>query len=166
MSGATKGTTDFKDFSAIPYYLLLLLALLLGRPHFCFSFFNIKGLAISGAESRGKNIAVGFSQYFLWKVLINYQKCMTADKGSQVFFFLDNPFTKRGNRGLAFDRCRLPISHTPRCQWLLWPHTLCCFWLQILSSFLALAEHCLLAYSLWYLASVVICRIHCISSTL
>ncbi len=64
-SGAMKSTATFKSFSAMPYYLLFLLALLLGQSHFCFGFFGIEILAIGGLESRSKGVAVGLSGYSL-----------------------------------------------------------------------------------------------------
>ncbi len=84
--GAMKSITAF---SLTPYFLLLLLAPLLGRPcfHFGYCSFGTISLAIGGTESTGRKVAVSFSGCFLWKVLINFQRCITANKGSQVFFF-------------------------------------------------------------------------------
>ncbi len=61
MAGAIKNIAAVKSFSIIPSFLPLLLAPLLGRPRFCFDFFRTEGLAIDGMESKGREIAVGFS---------------------------------------------------------------------------------------------------------
>lgn len=54
---------------------------------FCFKILVcglIVGSAINGAEFIGRNVAVSFSEGFLWKVLIILQRCMTTKAGSQV----------------------------------------------------------------------------------
>ncbi len=56
------------------YFLPRLLAPLLGRPRFCFGFFRIVGPAIGGAESKSGEVAVNFSGYSIWKVLINFRR--------------------------------------------------------------------------------------------
>ncbi len=73
---------DIVAFSVTPYFLPLLLALLLRWPRFYFDSFKIESLAISGAEFRSKKITFDFSKCSLWKVLINLWKYMTADEGS------------------------------------------------------------------------------------
>ncbi len=101
-----------------------------------------------------------------------YRKCWSISggvwlpiKAPKCFFLLDSPFTKRGSRSLAFD-C-LPTGRTPCYQWLLWPHTPCCFWPRISALFLTLAKLCYpLAPSWWCLAPAVIRGIHQVSSTL
>ncbi len=81
-SGATKDTILM---FLILQFLPRLMAPLLRRSCFHFGSFGIVGLAISEAESRDGEVAVGFSGCSLWKVLINFRRCMAADKGSQVF---------------------------------------------------------------------------------
>ncbi len=90
-SGATKGTTLM---FLMLQFLPRLLASLLGWPRFRFGSFRIVGLAIGEAESRGGEVAVGFSGCFLWKLLINFRRCMTAYEGSQVFSSPGQPFYK------------------------------------------------------------------------
>ncbi len=65
MSKATKGIAAFKGFSAMPYFLLLLLASLLEWPHFYFGSFETESLTIGAAESRGEEVAIGFSKFSL-----------------------------------------------------------------------------------------------------
>ena len=67
--------------------LHLLLTSLLNQLYFCFGFFGPKGLAIDRAESRSREVTIGFFRYFLQKVLINFQSCIIANVGSEVFFF-------------------------------------------------------------------------------
>ena len=43
------------------------------------------GLAIGGAESTGRKIAVGFLGWSLWKKLISFLRCFPAEIGSKVF---------------------------------------------------------------------------------
>ncbi len=67
MSGAIKGTAvrlgprTAPLLAATPYFLPLLLALLLGWSRFCFRSFGTVGLAISGAEFKGREVTIGFS---------------------------------------------------------------------------------------------------------
>ena len=63
-------------------FLPFLLAPLLRRPRFCFGSFGIVGLAIDGAKSKDVEVTVGFSGCSLWKVLINFWRCMTDNKVS------------------------------------------------------------------------------------
>ncbi len=44
------------------------------------------GLAIGGAESMGGEVAVGFSGWSRWKLVMSLRRCITAEVGSQVFF--------------------------------------------------------------------------------
>ena len=44
------------------------------------------GLAINGAESVSREVAVGFSGCSLWKVIMSLQRCWMANAGFQVFF--------------------------------------------------------------------------------
>ncbi len=46
------------------------------------------GLAIGGAKSIGKKIAVSLSGWSWWKVLISLQRCNIAKAGFEVFFSL------------------------------------------------------------------------------
>ncbi len=82
MWGYERHRSDFSD--------ALVFASLIGSfawmARFRFGSFRIVGLAIGGAESKGGEVAVGFSGCSLWKVLINFRRYMTADEGSQVFF--------------------------------------------------------------------------------
>ncbi len=43
------------------------------------------GLAIGEAKSIGREVAVGFSGWSQWKVLMSLRRCSTAEVGSQVF---------------------------------------------------------------------------------
>ncbi len=43
------------------------------------------GLAIGRLESIGGEVAVGFSGWSQWKVLMSLQRCSIAETGSQVF---------------------------------------------------------------------------------
>ena len=56
-----------------------------GRLRFCLAGSLIVGLAMGGAECKGTDVAIGFSGWFLWRVLTIFQKCMTAEEGSQMF---------------------------------------------------------------------------------
>ncbi len=68
---------------------LLVPLALAGRPHFRLvieaSGLTV-GLAIGGAEFIGGEVAVGFSGWSRWKVLMSLQRCSTAEVGFQVFF--------------------------------------------------------------------------------
>ena len=44
-------------------------------------------LVIEKAEFIVKEVIVSLLELFLWKVLINFWMCYTADTGSQVFLF-------------------------------------------------------------------------------
>ena len=68
---------------------------------------------MSGAESRGVDVAVGFSGWFLWKVLIIFRRYMTVKEGSQVFFFLGNPFMQ--SNSIALESIRLLPWHRLHC---------------------------------------------------
>ncbi len=61
---------------------------LAGLPRFCLvieaSGLTI-GLAIGGAESIGGEVAVGFSGWSRWKVLMSLRRCSIAEARSQVF---------------------------------------------------------------------------------
>ena len=59
------------------FCLVALVGLLLGR--------GIVGRAIRGVVSVGGEVAVGLSGLSLWKVLISFRRCYTADIGSQLF---------------------------------------------------------------------------------
>ena len=62
-----------KGLNIISLFLLLLLAFLLKRPRFYFSyFFKTISLAMSEAESRVEKVVVSFFEYFLLKILINF----------------------------------------------------------------------------------------------
>ena len=76
-------------------FLAFLLALLVNQPRFRLVVGLVGltiGLAIDGAELIGKEVAVGFSGCFLWKELINFFGCWTANNGSQVCFSSGYPF--------------------------------------------------------------------------
>ena len=145
----------------------LLFAFLTRQSRFCFGCcsFGIVGLLISGAESRSREVAIGFFGYFLWKVLINFQRYMTVNEGFKCFLVLDCSFIKRGNKSLAFSHYYLPVGRISRFQWLLWTHIPCCHWPQIPNSFLALVELCPLAFSSWCPSLTMTREIHCVFST-
>ncbi len=48
----------------------------------------IVGFAIGGAESMEGKVGVGFSRWSRWKLLMSLRRYITAEAGSQVFFFL------------------------------------------------------------------------------
>ena len=54
----------------------------IGRPRFCFMGSWVVGLAMGVAESRDADVAVGFSEWSLWKVRTIFRRCMTAKEGS------------------------------------------------------------------------------------
>ena len=72
------------DSSSLPH-----LAHFLAHPISCFCFHFagswIVGLAMDRAESKGAKVAVGFSKWSLWKVLIIFRRCMTVEEAFQVF---------------------------------------------------------------------------------
>ena len=59
------------------FCLIALVSLLLGQ--------DIVGQAIGGAVLVGGEVAVGLSGLSLWKVLISFRRCCTANAGSQMF---------------------------------------------------------------------------------
>ena len=71
--------------SSLLPHLICFLVHYIGCARFCSVESYIVGLAISGAESRGANIAFGFSGWSLWKLLTIFQRCITANEGFQVF---------------------------------------------------------------------------------
>ena len=80
-------TPPCRLFFVVSSYLARFLARPLGCPCFCFRGWVglIVGLAMGGMESRGADVAVGFSGWSLWKVLTIFRRCITAEEGSQVF---------------------------------------------------------------------------------
>ncbi len=67
---------------------LLVPLALAGRPRFRLvieAFGLTVGLAIGGVESIGGEVAVGFSKWSRWKVLMSLRMCSTVEAGSQVF---------------------------------------------------------------------------------
>ena len=50
------------------------------------------GLAIGGAVSIAGEVAVGLSGCSLWKELMGFLRCWTAEAGFQVFFSSGYPF--------------------------------------------------------------------------
>ncbi len=57
----------------LDHFLPLLLTPLLGRPRYCFgSYCETVGLTIGGVKLSGRKVAISFSKYFLWKVLISF----------------------------------------------------------------------------------------------
>ena len=77
--------------SSLSSHLVCFLACPVNRPRFCFAGSWIIGLAMGGAKSRGANVAFGFSESSLWKMLTIFWRCMTAVKGSQVLFWITFP---------------------------------------------------------------------------
>ena len=70
-------------------FFACLLALPANCPRICLRGVGLTvGLAIGGAESMGGEIAIDVLGYSLWKQLISFLRCQTADKGFQVFFSL------------------------------------------------------------------------------
>ena len=65
----------FLVVSSLSPHLARFLAHPVGRPCFCFAGSGIVGLAMGGAESRGADIAVGFSGWSLWKLLPEMHDC-------------------------------------------------------------------------------------------
>ena len=57
-----------------------------GYLYFCSAESSIIGLAMGGVKFKSTVIAFGFSGWSWQKVLTIFRKCMTAKKGSQVFF--------------------------------------------------------------------------------
>ena len=76
---ALKSQTDSN--SSLSSHLAHFLACPIGRPCFRFAGSWIVGLAMGEAESRGADVAVGFSGWSLWKVLTIFRRCMTAEEG-------------------------------------------------------------------------------------
>ena len=68
--------------SSLSPHLARFLVRPIGHPCFCFAGSWIVGLVIGGAESKGANVAVGFSGWSLWKVLTIFWRCMTAKEDS------------------------------------------------------------------------------------
>ena len=67
----------------------LIVPVLAGRPRFCLvaPVGLTVGLAIGGAVSTGGDVAVGLSGFSWWNLLSSFQRCCTAEAGSQVFSF-------------------------------------------------------------------------------
>ena len=70
-----------------PHLTRFVARLFAGRP--CFRLRGLVdltfGLAIGGAVSKSVDVAVRFSKWSLWKVLIIYRRYMIVEAGSQVF---------------------------------------------------------------------------------
>ena len=98
---------------------------------------------------------------------IHYEWCWWTSRGiwlpmraSRCFFLLGSFSTKQNNRSLAFGCYDLLVGHTPRCQWLLWPHLFYSFQSHILTLFLALVGFYPLTLFLWSSTPVVTHRIY------
>ena len=84
--GLEKVTWEHKQ--KVQFFLACLLVLLTGRPRFRFVIGLaglIVGLAIGGAESTSREVAVSFLSWSLWNKLISFLRYYTAKTGSQLF---------------------------------------------------------------------------------
>ena len=83
-SGSIKNQTN-SDSSLLPH-LACFVVCLIGRFCFCLACSWIVNLVIDKVESKDADIANSFSRWSLRKLLTIFQRCMTAEKDSQVFF--------------------------------------------------------------------------------
>ena len=62
-----------------------------GRPRFCLPLILDRAmhLAISRAKSMVGELAISLLGLFLWKVITNFRRFYTADKGSQMLLLLE-----------------------------------------------------------------------------
>ena len=84
-----QGEATWENKQKILFFLARLLALLASRPCFCLVIDLAVGLTIALAIGKAVlisiEVAVSFPGWFLWNDLINFLRCWTNEKGSQVF---------------------------------------------------------------------------------
>lgn len=118
-------------------------------PRFCLVSLTA-GLAIGGAASVGKKVAVDLLRCSAQKVLTHFQRSYAANTGSQVFFSLRYFSTRSNNKALINVRL-LTLLHKPHYPKL--PSL--CIWRCHLLKTLAISYYFLLVSSLQYVTIVV-----------
>lgn len=68
-------------------YLVHFVAFFAKYSHFRFTKNLIVGFSISKAEFKSIDVVIDFSGWFLWKILTIFQRYMTINNVSQIFFF-------------------------------------------------------------------------------